>query len=296
MSTLDPSNDVETAFYGHKHYRYRGCAPHWDPALPDRVLGDESLTLDAWSASSEDGGEPQKERLAREAAARRVCAACPVLQACRAYANSETPGGKLREPDGIWGGQLALDRHRALIARRAAGAGVAPLPEKHLAEARTPQKRAVLAALARETDEELVAYRAGMDVRTANWHRSALCSLLGLNKETATRAQLLEAAGRNGLLPKRCRILPDGRWPVAAAPTTDGARQRRIGAGAPQQLVLDLWDGRPAPRTVPRRRRARSSARPSRPRLRLVAPLYVTDPLPFPTTTIARTAVLEAAA
>lgn len=293
MNTSPDPSEAAAAFYEHRFFAYRGCAPHWDPALAGRALGDESLSLDAWSSSSEDGGEPQKDRLARERAARAVCARCPIVDACKTYANAETADGKLTEPDGIWGGELALDRHRALIARRAS----APLPARRdLAEARTPQKAAVLAALARETDEELVAYRAGMDVRTANWNRSVLCTLLGLNKETATRAQLLKAAAAHDLLPKRCRIVPDGRWPVAAAPTTDGARQRRIAAGAPQQLVLNLWPGLPTPRG-PRPRQTPSAAasphRGPRPRLRLVAP-YVAEPLPFPTTI--RTARLEAAA
>lgn len=305
MSTLDPIEAAEAAaaFYRHRFYNYRGCAPHWDPELRGRALGDEGLSLDAWSASSEDGGETQKGRLEREKAAKRVCGGCPVVAACRAYANTETADGRLVQPDGIWGGQLSLERHRALIARRSEAAGL-PL-EKNLAEARTPQKQAVLAALVRETDEELVAYRAGMDVRTANWNRSVLCTLLGLNKETATRQQLLETAAAHDLLPKGCRIMPDGRWPVAAAPTTDGARQRRIAPGAPHQLVLDLWSGRPAPRVppavrAPRGPRARqtpsgaASARRARPRLRLVPP-YVAEPLPFPTTTI-RTVLLEAAA
>jgi hypothetical protein len=302
MNTSPDPSEAAAAFYEHRFFQYRGCAPHWDPALAGRALGDEGLSLDAWSSSSEDGGEPQKDRLAREKAAKAVCGRCPVVDACRMYANAETPDGKLSEPDGIWGGELALDRHRALIARRTS----APLPAgRDLAEARTAQKQAVLAALARETDEELVAYRAGMDVRTSNWNRSVLCTLLGLNKETATREQLLQAAAAHGLLPERCRIVPDGRWPVAAAPTTDGARQRRIAAGAPTQLALSLWTGCAAPRTAAPRTASRTAPRAPRPRqapsltatprpgLRLAAP-YVADPLPFPTTI--RTARQEAAA
>ena len=294
--------EAEKAFYEHPHRKYRGCAPHWDPNLAGMVLGDDTVPLDAFSASSEDGGEPQKERIAREKRALAVCAACPVLAACRTYANSETPDGKLAQPDGIWGGELALTRHRKLIARRAA-VTVGP-SVKDLAEARTAQKQAVLASLARETDDELVAYRAGMDLRTANWHRSALCSLLGLDKETATRAQLLAAAVRYEVMPKGARILPDGRWPVAAAPTTDGARQRRIAAGAPQQLTLPLWpDTPPTVRSTPRRagrtRRTPSLAHATRPsarpgtRLRLRLVTWVAEPLP--TTTPARP-ILGAAA
>lgn len=278
-------SEAEKAFYEHRYYRYRGCAPHWDPALAGRVLGDETVPLDAFSASSEDGGEPQKERIEREKRALAVCAACPVVDACRTYANAETADGRLVQPDGIWGGELALTRHRKLIARRSA-VTVGP-SVKDLAEARTGQKQAVLASLARETDDELVAYRAGMDLRTANWHRSALCSLLGLDKETATRAQLLAAAVRHEVMPKGVRILPDGRWPVAAAPTTDGARQRRIAAGAPQQLTIPLWpDGHPAPPTTvrtPGPNRTRRVAVSGPRRLRIVH-TWVAEPLPTPAT------------
>lgn len=128
---------------------------------------------------------------------------------------------------------------------------------RDLAEGRTKQKRAVLDALARETDPERVAYRAGMDVRTANWHRSALVTMLGLDKERATRDQLLAAAVDQSLLPRSTRIRPDGRWAYAAAPTTDGARQRRIAPGRPVQLIL------PGLEDLPRTRRA--SVRPGRP-------------------------------
>jgi hypothetical protein len=272
---------AEAAFYGHRHYRYRGCAPHWDPDHRGMVLGDETVPLDAFSASSEDGGEAQKDRIAREKRALAVCAGCPILTECRTYANTELPDGHLVQPDGIWGGQLALTRHRALIARRTAVP--AGPTERELAEARTVQKQQVLAALARNTDDELVAYRAGMDLRTANWHRSNLCSLLGLDKETATRAQLLHAAAKHGVLPKGVRAVPDGRWPIAAAPTTDGARQRRIAAGAPQQLTLALWpDGHPAPQAPaggPKPRHTPHAAG-SRPRRLRIVHTWVAEPLP----------------
>jgi hypothetical protein len=128
---------------------------------------------------------------------------------------------------------------------------------RDLTEGRTRQKRAVLNALARETDPELVAYRAGMDLRTANWHRSALVTMLGLDKERATRDQLLAAAVDQGLLPRSTRIRPDGRYAYAAAPTTDGARQRRIAPGRPVQLML------PGLEDIPRTHR--TANRPGRP-------------------------------
>lgn len=62
--------------------------------------------------------EPKRERLAREAEAKAVCATCPALQACREYA--------LRNGEiyGVWGGLGEADR-RELLERRpvAAAAG-----------------------------------------------------------------------------------------------------------------------------------------------------------------------------
>ncbi|WP_228981344.1 WhiB family transcriptional regulator [Streptomyces sp. DH12] len=240
----------------HPHYRYRGCQP--DPDQPTRAAGDPDLTVNAWLPHTGDGQENQAERHARERAAITVCGYCPVRAACRAYANTLTDEGLLAEPEGIWGGELALERHRALIAARTAAAPApqpAPVTAERLAEARTPAKRTVLRALARHTDPELVAIAARMDLRTANWHRSALVSLLGLDKETTTREQLLAAAVAHGLLPDTVRIVPDGRWPLVAAPTTDGARQRRLAPDMPIQLTipgLPHYPRRP-PAPAPRR-------------------------------------------
>jgi WhiB family transcriptional regulator, redox-sensing transcriptional regulator len=71
-----------------------GCRSH-DPALffgPNRF-------------------EPKRERLAREAEAKAVCATCPCLAACREYALS---AGELY---GVWGGLGETDR-RELLADR----------------------------------------------------------------------------------------------------------------------------------------------------------------------------------
>ncbi|MFD7980157.1 WhiB family transcriptional regulator [Streptomyces sp. NPDC059071] len=220
----------------HRHYVYRGCAP--DPDAPRRAAGDPQLPLDAWGASTVDGGLEQAVRLDYQRRAIEICGRCPVLDACRTYANTEVPGGGLAEPDGIWGGQTSLERHRALIARRAAQPAPARPAVLQVSGESLKAKRRLLRALARETDDELVAYRAGMDVRTANWHRSALCRLLHLDKETATRQQLLDAARTVGLLPASARVVPDGRWPIVAAPTTDGVRRRRVERGRPVQLAI----------------------------------------------------------
>ncbi|MFJ4887754.1 hypothetical protein [Streptomyces sp. NPDC088731] len=249
-----------------RHYKYRGCAPDEDD--PTVSAADPDVTLDAWGPYTGDGAEPQKVRFDRERVARQICARCPVLPLCRTYANTTVVDAEgvehLVEPEGVMGGELALTRHRALIARRhAATVGTTPAAEepaavvRDLPEGRTRQKRAVLVALARETDPELVAYRAGMDLRSANWHRSTLVTMLGLDKERATRDQLLAAAVDQGLLPRSTRIRPDGPWAYAAAPTTDGARQRRIAPGRPVQLIL------PGLEDIPRG--CRLPARPGRP-------------------------------
>ncbi|MFJ7990299.1 WhiB family transcriptional regulator [Streptomyces sp. NPDC096351] len=264
MTTLDE-------LHNHRHFKYRGCAPDPDGKYQQYSAADPSLPLDAWSPSTADGGQSQTERLDLQRRAIAICERCPVLDACRSYANSEAPGGGLAQPEGIWGGQLSLDRHRARVAR---------LTDASVLEAGSPPKRAVLRALARETDAELVAYRAGMDLRTANWHRAMLCTLLGLDKETATRSDLLQAALRHELLPPKTRIVPDGRWPIAAAATTNGARQRRLAPDRPIQLTIP---GLPDyARTTP----APTPAAPARARRHLTIVTVQPVPLPLPVRTL----------
>ncbi|MFF8840558.1 WhiB family transcriptional regulator [Streptomyces sp. NPDC015130] len=272
-----------TALTEHRHYAYRGCAP--DPDQPTQSAADPDLPLDAWGISTIDGGQEPGERLDHQRRAIDICHRCPVLAACAAYANTEIPGGGLVEPDGIWGGQKSLERHRALIDRRSAvpvPAEPAAPPAGRLEAAGAPTKLAVLRALARETDAELVAYRAGMDLRTANWHRAALCTLLGLDKETASRDDLLAAAIQHKILPARTRIVPDGRWPIAAAPTTDGTRQRRLAPSRPIQLAIP---GLPDyPRTTPTPAPAPAAA--PRRHLALVTRAVRTVPLLLPVRTL----------
>jgi hypothetical protein len=270
----------------HAHYKYRGCAP--DEENPAMSAADPDVSLDAWGPYTGDGAEPQKERIDREKAAKDICGRCPVLALCRTYANTTVVDADgvehLVEPEGVMGGELALTRHRSLIARRhaettgTAPAAQAPTAPRNLSDARTPQKMAVLRALTTELYDERVAHRAGMDVRTSNWHRSALCSLLGLNKETATRDELLVAAVRQGLLDPTTRIVWDGFWPIAAAPTTDGSRQRRIAPDVPAALLA------PRPRT--RRRRRPGNTSPAGRRLRLARAPHPATALPLTATTV----------
>ena len=224
----------------HRYFRYRGCAP--DPDVPGRAAGDTSLSLDAWHGEDRDGSEPQRVREARQAAAIDVCLGCPVMVQCDAYASSVVvDGGKARlaEPDGIWGGRTALERHRRFIARRHEVAAQAPVRQM-----RTRQRLRVLEALAVHADAEAVAQAAGVDVRTANWQRSRLVTQLNLCKETATRLELLEAAVEQGLLERSVVVADDGSVPaVPPPPAPSPATAPAPGASAGSSPVVD--DARP---------------------------------------------------
>lgn len=194
-SRLDPKT-AQQELADHPYYRYRGCAP--DPDDPRVAAGDGSLSVDAWQAPDVDGGEEQEARQVRVRAAKAVCSRCPVLAACAVFGASVTAEGRLAERHSILGGRTAVERTKALVEERQAQPVelVEPVPVEQL---RTPQKLAVLRALARHEDAGEVARAAGMDVRTANWQRSILATKLGLPK-TASRAELLEAAVACGLL------------------------------------------------------------------------------------------------
>ena len=117
-----------------RHYKYRGCAP--DPDAPGMATagGMEDVPLDVWGPYTGDGAEPQKDRFDRERLARTICGGCAVLAVCRIYANTVTVDADgvehLVEPEGVLGGELALTRHRTLIARRhAATTGTTPAVE-----------------------------------------------------------------------------------------------------------------------------------------------------------------------
>ncbi|MDT0377922.1 WhiB family transcriptional regulator [Streptomyces sp. RKND-216] len=63
--------------------------------------------------------EPTAARLAREQAAKRVCARCPVLVECREHALLQP------EPYGVWGGLTAAERRVVLARRRRSAAAAA---------------------------------------------------------------------------------------------------------------------------------------------------------------------------
>ncbi|MCF0086626.1 MULTISPECIES: WhiB family transcriptional regulator [unclassified Streptomyces] len=213
----------------HRFYKYRGCAP--DPDDPRVAAGDPRLSVDAWLPPTSDGGESQQERHAREEAAIAVCRACPVVEACDAYASSLSASGRLAEPYGVLGGRRALERHRVLVALRhaerardaaAVGAGVVAGGVR-VDRLRTAQKLAVLGALAACWEPFEVARRAGVDVRTANWQRSNVVTLLGLPRDVS-RMRLLAVVRELGLL-AGVRVVDDGGGvPAVAAPTKTTVR------------------------------------------------------------------------
>lgn len=83
------------------------------PFLVPTVGGWESdaacRTLDPTLFFGPNRFEPKRERLAREQAAKAVCARCPALDACRDRALDDA------EFYGIWGGMAEADR-RAVLA------------------------------------------------------------------------------------------------------------------------------------------------------------------------------------
>jgi hypothetical protein len=207
---MTDSTTLRQLWLEHPFFRYRGCAP--DPDAPMRMAGNPSLPVGAHHAPDAFAPESQAVRIAREEAAVEVCLNCPVMVQCDAYASSVTAEGRLAEPDGVWGGRRALERHKALIAARHAAPAA---PDRRFA---TPQKQAVLRAFAAVWDPYEVAAAAGVDVRTANWQRSNLTTLLGLPR-TASRGQLLAAAAERGLLEDVVVVADDGSVPAVPPPT-----------------------------------------------------------------------------
>jgi hypothetical protein len=206
------------------------------------MVGNPDLPLGAHHAPDVDGGEDQRTRQARERAAVEVCLSCPVVVACDRYANSVTAEGRLAEPEGVWGGRRALERHRAFIAHRQEL--VAPAADRAF---QTKQRQAVLKALASFADPDDVAAWAGVDLRTANWQRSRIVGLLSLDKATATRRQVLEEAVRRGLLDASLVVADDGTVPAVPPPlsTTPHVLAATPELAAPVQLSFPLFFNEP---------------------------------------------------
>jgi WhiB family redox-sensing transcriptional regulator len=77
---------------------------HWDWQHLGACRG---MELEAFFHPS---GERGHRRRAREARAKRVCAACPVIESCRRWARS------VLEPLGVWGGVSEHERRAVLRA------------------------------------------------------------------------------------------------------------------------------------------------------------------------------------
>ena len=75
-------------------WRYQGACRQFDPDV-------------FFSPEAERG----PRRYAREAAAKAVCATCPVIEQCLSHAL------KVREPYGVWGGLTAQERENLLSQR-----------------------------------------------------------------------------------------------------------------------------------------------------------------------------------
>jgi WhiB family redox-sensing transcriptional regulator len=149
---------------------------------------------------TEDGQEGQIARLAREAAAKALCARCPIVAGCAAWALGDATTW---EQYGIWGGLTAAERGRRRREEQER-AGVAHEWQ------RSQQRDQLLAVMAGHRDslgdvvlrrvgkDERVRAAVGLDERTVSWQTSRMCGLLGVER-TATVDDLLRAAAAKGV-------------------------------------------------------------------------------------------------
>lgn len=259
--------DAWAALQHDPKFRERGCGP--SAGDPMRAAGNPELSIDAWSASTEDGGMPHKVRRAIEAAAIEVCVECPLMVACARYGSAVDERGRLVEPHGILGGETASERAgRYETARESSVPSEAP--DQVFG---TKQKRAILFALARHADARDVATVAGMDLRTANWHRSKLATDLGLAK-TVSRNEVLQRALERGLVKSHWLRLDDGTVPAVVRDMKVTAEpapklRRTIGRRPDRSKFTNIAGQLGLPRAVARR--AMVTTLPSVPAKRLEA-------------------------
>jgi WhiB family transcriptional regulator, redox-sensing transcriptional regulator len=114
LQPIQPPKDA--AFPGQRPSGYLPPAPGDAPAAHPREVGGPwhsgaACRRDEAALFFAPSKEPTAARLAREEAAKRVCARCPVLLECREHALLQP------EPYGVWGGLTAAER-RVLLARR----------------------------------------------------------------------------------------------------------------------------------------------------------------------------------
>jgi hypothetical protein len=180
-----------------------------------------------------DSDEDQETRTVREDRAKRVCGGCPLREACLEYAAGD--GRKLREPHGVFGGTTPTERRVMLKARLAALPEVANT-EVPVVLLRTPQKQAVLAAVAAhdglEEAVQAAVGRAGMDERAVLWQLSRIATLLGLGNGQRGRDDIVQAAELADVLPKA---------PAAETPTPVEAVAEHPEAGGPIRLPYPRW-------------------------------------------------------
>jgi WhiB family redox-sensing transcriptional regulator len=239
----------------HRHFAYRACAPHWDD--PSVCAADDRVSRTVFVGGDD---EPQRDRLAREATAKGLCAGCPIRAACLEYAVGD--GATVRERHQVWGGTVGHERRTILAGRRRAveEAALRPLP---LGLLRTRQKQAVLAAVAGCEELGKQAAEAGLDERTTAWQISRLYTLLRVPAGQRDRQHLLDAARAAGILPEP-EVMP-GAVPGGAADGGEGADQQPESPRSVEiagQLALDVGlAARPrlrivTTRSAPRRHRS----------------------------------------
>ncbi|HEY3480671.1 MAG TPA: WhiB family transcriptional regulator [Streptomyces sp.] len=249
---MSPQDAAYVAWTEHRFFKYRGCAP--DPDNPRLAVGSVErdgrsvqVPLDAWHGPDVDGGEEQRVRRERVEAAKEVCLNCPVMVQCDAYAGL-VPS---REKE-VRGGRTTAERGRLAGASEPKRRAPVPVSDSSL---RTPQKLAVLEALAVSADEYWVAMETGLGVRKANWQRAKLTHGLGL-ESSASRMELLRAAVARGLV-DGALVVPDGGRVPAIPPST-----RKLLIEVDGQFLLWPSDPSEVKETAAVRRSGRCSGRP----------------------------------
>ncbi|MFD5878438.1 WhiB family transcriptional regulator [Streptomyces yangpuensis] len=132
---------------------------------------------------------------ASEEAAKAVCADCPLLLACRAYALGGTGWW---ESDGVWGGMTADERraarrsHRKRRARAAAQGDERPAPVENWKP--SPAQEKLLQALVECPDLRAAAASMNRPFSNVSWVYSQLCEQLGYHQDDLPITAVLERA------------------------------------------------------------------------------------------------------
>lgn len=108
MHETDSARTAWDELTQHRWWPYRACAP--DEDNPTVIAADGVTSPDVWIAPLD---EPQRDRIAREATAKALCAQCPIVNACLTYALGNPTAGQ-HETSHVWGGLTAGERARNL--------------------------------------------------------------------------------------------------------------------------------------------------------------------------------------